>query len=155
SSATPPTAPSNLAYTQPASGQIKLTWGASSDAVGVTGYNVYRGGTKIASVGGSTLTYTDSVADTLTVTYYVTATNGAGLESAASNSVTRTGSGGPGTNLALNKPIDGTAFTFTYAPKNANDGDVTTYFEGSSYPSQLTVHLGANADVSSVVVKLN
>jgi hypothetical protein len=154
-SATPPTAPSNLAFTQPQSGQVKLTWSASSDAVGVTGYNVYRNSAKIGSVSGSTLTYTDAVADTLTVSYYVTATNAAGLESAASNTVTRTGSGGTSTNLALNKPIDGTAYTYIYAPANANDGDVTTYFEGSSYPSNLTVHLGANADLTSVVVKLN
>ena len=154
-SATPPTAPSNLAYTQPQSGQIKLTWGASSDAVGVTGYNIYRNSAKLASVSGSTLTYTDAVADTLTVSYYVTASNAAGLESAASNTVTRTGSGGTGTNLALNKPIDGTPYTYTYAPANADDGDVTTYFEGSSYPSNLTVHLGANADITSVIVKLN
>ncbi len=154
-SATPPTAPSNLAYTSPASGQLKLTWSASSDAVGVTGYNVYRNSAKIASVSGSTLTYTDSVADTLTVSYYVTATNAAGLESAPSNTVTRTGSGGTGTNLALNKPIDGTAYTYIFAPANADDGDVTTYFEGSSYPSNLTVHLGANADLTSVAVKLN
>ena len=155
SSATAPTAPSNLAYTQPASGQVKLTWGASTDAVGVTGYTVYRDAVKIATVGGSTSTYTDAIADSVTASYYVTASNAAGLESAPSNTVTRTGSGGAGTNLALNKPIDGTAHTYTYAPANANDGDVTTYFEGSSYPSQLTVHLGANADVSSVVVKLN
>ncbi|HEV2344769.1 MAG TPA: discoidin domain-containing protein [Actinocrinis sp.] len=154
-SATPPTAPTNLAYTSPASGQIKLTWSAATDAVGVTGYNIYRNSAKIASVSGSTLTYTDSVADTLTVSYYVTATNAAGLESSPSNTVTRTGSGGTGTNLALNKPIDGTPYTYIYAPANANDGDVTTYFEGSSYPSQLTVHLGANANITSVVVKLN
>ena len=154
-SATPPTAPSNLAYTQPASGQVALTWSAASDQVGVTGYNIYRNGSKLASVSGSTLSYTDSVADTLTVSYDVTATDAAGLESAASNTVTRTGSGGTSTNLALHKPIDGTSYTYTYAPANADDGDVTTYFEGSSYPSQLTVHLGANADLSSVVVKLN
>jgi hypothetical protein len=154
-SATPPTAPTNLAYTQPQSGQINLTWGAATDAVGVTGYNIYRNSAKIASVSGTTLTYTDSVAATLTVSYYVTATNAAGLESSPSNTVTRTGSGGTGTNLALGKPIDGTPYTYIYAPANANDGDVTTYFEGSSYPSNLTVHLGANANITSVVVKLN
>ena len=152
--ATAPTPPTNLQFTT-SPGQVKLTWGAATDAVGVTGYNIYRNSAKIASVSGSTLTYTDSVADTLTATYYVTATNAAGLESSPSNTVTRNGSGGTGTNLAQGKPIDGTPFTFTYAPANANDGDVTTYFEGSSYPSQLTVHLGANADITSVVVKLN
>ncbi|MER5637232.1 discoidin domain-containing protein [Kitasatospora sp. NPDC002227] len=155
SSATPPTAPSNLAYTQPSSGKLTLTWSAASDQVGVTGYTVYRNGAKLATVGGSTLTYTDSVADSLTVSYYVTASDAAGLESAASNTVTRTGSGGTATNLAVHKPVDGTANTYVYTPANAVDGDATTYFEGASYPSQLTVRLGANADLNSVKVKLN
>ena len=35
-----PTAPANLAYTSPAAGQVKLTWGAASDNTGVTGYDV-------------------------------------------------------------------------------------------------------------------
>src|SRR5262249_2335261 len=72
-----------------------------------------------------------------------------------SNTVTRTGSGGGGSNLAVGKPITGTANTYIYVPANANDNDLTTYFEGSTYPSQLTVKLGANADVNTVVVKLN
>jgi CARDB/F5/8 type C domain len=151
---TAPTAPSNLAFTQPQSGQIQLTWGASTDNVGVTGYDIFRNGTQFTSVGGSTLTYTDAQPDTATVSYFVKAHDAAGNQSAASNTVTRTGSGG-GSNLAVGKPIDGTANTYIYVPANANDGDVTTYFEGSSYPSQVTVHLGANADLSSVVVKLN
>ena len=39
-----PTAPTNLAFTQPASGQIRLTWNASTDNVGVTGYDIYANG---------------------------------------------------------------------------------------------------------------
>ena len=39
-----PSAPGNLAYTQPATGQIRLTWTASTDNVGVTGYDVYANG---------------------------------------------------------------------------------------------------------------
>ncbi|TDU03019.1 F5/8 type C domain-containing protein [Streptomyces sp. 846.5] len=153
---TPPTAPTNLAYTQPQSGQIALSWGAATDNVGVTGYDIYRNGALATTVGGSTLTYTDAQPDTATVSYYVKAHDAAGNQSSASNTVTRTGSGGgTGSNLAVGKPITGTANTFTYAPANANDNDLTTYFEGSTYPSQLTVSLGANADVSSVVVKLN
>ncbi|MFC1403878.1 MULTISPECIES: discoidin domain-containing protein [Streptacidiphilus] len=152
---TAPTAPTNLAYTQPQSGQIALTWGAATDNVGVTGYDIYRNGALATTVGGSTLTYTDAQPDTATVSYYVKAHDAAGNQSSASNTVTRTGSGGTGSNLAVGKPITGTANTFTYAPANANDNDLTTYFEGSTYPSQLTVSLGANADVTSVVVKLN
>ncbi|MEZ0070235.1 hypothetical protein ABIA32_006287 [Streptacidiphilus sp. MAP12-20] len=152
---TPPTAPGNLAYTQPQSGQINLTWTAATDNVGVTAYDIYANGAKVGSVGGSTLTYTDSQPDTATVTYYVVARDAAGNQSPASNSVTRTGSTPTGSNLALGKPISGSAYTYTYAPTNANDGDLTTYFEGSTYPSQLTVKLGANADVTAVKVLLN
>jgi hypothetical protein len=150
----PPTAPSNLAYTQPQSGQIRLTWGASTDNVGVTAYDIYLNGSLLTSVGGTVLTFTDSQPDTATVSYYVKARDAAGNVSAASNTVTRTGSGG-GSNLAVGKPITGSANTYIYYPSNANDNDLTTYFEGSSYPSTLTVSLGANADITSVVVKLN
>jgi hypothetical protein len=152
---TPPSTPGTLTYTQPQSGQIALAWGASTDNVGVTGYDVYRNGALAITVSGTTLTWTDSQPATATVSYYVKAHDAAGNQSAAGNTVTRTGSSGSGTNLALGKPISGTGYTYTFAPANANDGDVTTYFEGSSYPSQLTVKLGGNADVNSVVVKLN
>jgi hypothetical protein len=38
---------------------------------------------------------------------------------------------------------------------NANDDNVATYWEGSAYPANLTVKLGANATVQQVVIKLN
>jgi hypothetical protein len=44
-----PTAPTNLAFTEPQTGQIKLTWNASTDNVGVTGYDVYVGGSLLAA----------------------------------------------------------------------------------------------------------
>ena len=50
-----PTAPANLAYTQPAAGQIRLTWNASTDNVGVTGYDIYANGTLRTSVAGNVL----------------------------------------------------------------------------------------------------
>jgi Alpha-1,3-glucanase catalytic domain D2/Alpha-1,3-glucanase catalytic domain D1/F5/8 type C domain/CARDB/NedA-like, galactose-binding domain len=150
----PPTAPTNLAFTQPASGQIRLTWNASTDNVGVTGYDIYANNSLRASVSGTTLTYTDSQPDSATVSYFVRAKDAMGNVSANSNTVTRTGSGG-GTNLALGKPIDDNGHTFIYVATNAVDGDVTTYWEGNTSPNQLTVHLGANADINSVVIKLN
>jgi hypothetical protein len=149
-----PTAPSNLVVTTPTSGQVKLTWSASMDNVGVTGYDIIRNGSQVASVGGTTLTYQEAQPDSATVMYAVKAHDAAGNESAASNTVTRTGTGG-GTNLAPGRPITGTANTFIYVPANANDNDLTTYFEGSTYPSQVTVSLLGNATLNSVVVKLN
>ncbi|MEU7679062.1 discoidin domain-containing protein [Micromonospora taraxaci] len=152
-----PSAPGNLAYTQPASGQIRLTWSASSDNVGVTGYDVYANGALRGSVNGSTLTYTDSQADSATVSYYVRAKDAAGNQSANSNTVTRTGTGNPptGSNLAIGKPITASGFVHTFVATNANDNNVATYWEGNGNPSTLTVQLGANASLSQVVIKLN
>jgi hypothetical protein len=150
-----PSAPGNLAFTQPAAGQIKLTWSASTDNTAVTGYDVYANGALVTSVGPGVLTYTDSQPDSATVAYYVKAKDAAGNVSAASNTVTRTGTTPTGSNLALNKPIDASSTVFTFVAANANDGNTATYWEGSAYPANLTVKLGANATVQQVVVKLN
>ncbi|MGA5652524.1 discoidin domain-containing protein [Streptomyces seoulensis] len=151
-----PTAPGNLAYTQ-SGGDVKLTWQASSDNVKVTGYDVYANSQLLKSVAGDVLTYTDTPSATATVTYYVKAKDAAGNVSGASNSVTRTGSTGGGSNLAQGKPIDASSSTFTFVAANANDGQTGTYWEsaGGAYPATLTTKLGANADLSQVVVKLS
>ena len=152
-----PSAPSALAYTQPASGQLKLTWGASSDNVGVTGYDVYANGALRASVAGNVLTYTDSQPDSATVSYFVKAKDAAANQSAASNTVIRTGTSTGGTNLAGGKPVTANSSVFTFVAANATDNDATTYWEGAggSYPNTLTTQLGSNAVVNSVVLKLN
>ncbi|MFF0471801.1 discoidin domain-containing protein [Micromonospora zamorensis] len=152
-----PSVPGNLAYTQPASGQIRLAWSASTDNVGVTGYDVYANGALRGSVNGSTLTYTDSQSASTTVSYYVRAKDAAGNQSANSNTVTRTGTGNPptGSNLAIGKPITASGYVHTFVATNANDNNVATYWEGNGNPSTLTVQLGANASLSQVVVKLN
>src|SRR5207247_1261975 len=46
---TPPSVPTGLAATAVSSSQINLSWTASTDNVGVSGYRVYRGGTQIAT----------------------------------------------------------------------------------------------------------
>ncbi|WUJ74413.1 discoidin domain-containing protein [Kribbella soli] len=148
-----PTAPGGLAFTEPGAGQIRLTWNASTDNVGVTGYDVYANGQLRTSVAG--LTYTDNQPANVSVSYFVRAKDAAGNQSANSNTVTRNGSGGPGSNLALHKPITASGYTFTYVPANANDDNVTTYWEGNANPATLTTQLGANADLSSIVVRLN
>ncbi|WP_369795881.1 discoidin domain-containing protein [Actinoplanes sp. N902-109] len=150
---TAPTSPGTLSYTQPAAGQIRLAWGASSDDVGVTGYEIWANGALLTTV--TALTYTDSRAADVTVSYYVKARDAAGNVSAASNTVTRTGTVTGGTNLAAGKPITASSSVFTFVAANANDNDPATYWEGSAYPANLTVALGANATTSSVVVKLN
>ncbi|MFD4630611.1 discoidin domain-containing protein [Streptomyces sp. NPDC058284] len=151
-----PTAPSHLALTQPSRGEVKLTWGASTDNVKVTAYDVYADGKPLKSVGGDATAYTDQRAAGKTVSYAVRARDAAGNVSAFSNTVTRPGAD-DGANLAQGKPIAASSVTQTYAAENANDGLTSTYWEGAagSYPNTLTVKLRANADVDAVVVKLN
>ncbi|MNO23186.1 Chitinase A1 precursor [compost metagenome] len=152
----PPTAPANLAFTQPTSSSIKLTWSAATDNIGVTGYDVYANGQLRGSVNGSTLTYTDTQPADVTVTYSVVAKDAAGNASTPSNTVTRTGSGGgDGSNLAIGKTMTASSSTFTFVAANANDNDTTTYWEGNGLPSTLTADLGANANITSIVLKLN
>ncbi|MEW2517312.1 galactose-binding domain-containing protein [Actinacidiphila alni] len=153
---TAPSAPSGLAYTQPASGQIKLTWNAASDNVAVTGYEVFRDGAQIGTTAANVLTYTDSQPDSATVSYFVKAKDAAGNESANSNTVTRNGTTPPtgGTNQAVGKPIVASSTVQNFVAANADDDSLTTYWEGTG-TSTLTVSLGANVDTSSVVVKLN
>ncbi|GAA3148675.1 discoidin domain-containing protein [Streptomyces echinatus] len=149
-----PTAPGALDYTQ-SGGDVSLTWQASSDNVKVTGYDVYADNRLVKSVAGDVTTYTDSPPATSTVTYYVRARDAAGNISAPSNSVTRPGSSGG--NLAQGKPIEASSDVFTYLAANANDGLTSTYWEsaGGAYPATLTTRLGANADLSRIVVKLS
>ncbi|MFI5757814.1 discoidin domain-containing protein [Streptomyces sp. NPDC051569] len=152
-----PTTPANLAFTESTPGQVKLTWTASTDNVGVTGYDIYANNTLRTSVAGNVLTYTDSQSTGTTVSYYVRAKDAAGNVSGNSNTVTRNGSSGSASNLAIGKPITASSTVFTFVAENANDNNVATYWEGAggSYPNTLTVKLGANADTQSVVVKLN
>ncbi|MER5262482.1 CARDB domain-containing protein [Actinosynnema sp. NPDC002837] len=149
-----PTAPGGLSLTEPAAGQVRLSWTASTDDTGVTGYTVFANGAARATVPGTTLTYTDSQPATATVTYTVRARDAAGNVSGDSNAVTRVGQGG-GTNLAAGKLIEASSSTFGFVATNANDGNVATYWEAGGQSATLTVKLGANADVSAVVVKLN
>ncbi|MFE2596056.1 CARDB domain-containing protein [Streptomyces sp. NPDC059396] len=60
-----------------------------------------------------------------------------------------------GTNLAVGKPIEASSSVFTFVARNANDGNAGTYWESAGHPSNLTVKLGANADITGVVLKLN
>lgn len=96
---TAPTAPSSLAAGTPTSTTIPITWVASTDAVGVTGYNVYNNGTLLqGGLTGTSATIsglTASTSYTLTLKAYDAASN----LSAASNAVTvsTTAAAGAGT----------------------------------------------------------
>ncbi len=81
----PPSVPTGLSAVATTKPSVTLTWSASTDNVGVTGYTVYRNGTKLTTVGATTLTYTDSTVVQLTsYSYTVDAFDAAGNHSAQS-----------------------------------------------------------------------
>ncbi len=59
---TPPSTPANVTATAIDATRVSLSWSASSDDVGVTGYTVRRDGTPIADVPGSATSYLDTTA---------------------------------------------------------------------------------------------
>ncbi|MFF3823000.1 CARDB domain-containing protein [Streptomyces griseus] len=59
------------------------------------------------------------------------------------------------TDLARGKPVAASGSHGGYPAANANDGKVDSYWESNGLPADLTVKLGADADLESVVIKLN
>ncbi|NEE10299.1 hypothetical protein G3M58_28095, partial [Streptomyces sp. SID7499] len=78
----------------PATGQIRLTWEASTDDKGVAGYDVYANNALLTSVAGDVTTYTDTRPAGQGVSYFVRARDAAGNVSADSDTVTRDGDTG-------------------------------------------------------------
>jgi hypothetical protein len=83
SDTTAPSVPTNLSATAISSTQINLTWTASTDNVGVTGYQVFRGGALVASPTSNSYSDTGLTPSTA-YSYTVKARDAAGNLSAAS-----------------------------------------------------------------------
>jgi chitodextrinase len=156
-----PTAPTGLSATVVNTTQVNLAWKASTDNIGVTGYDVYRtigssAATKIATV--STLSYgnTNLTAST-TYKYYVVARDAAGNVSTASSQVSATtaaavatgtikgqvtGKGGAALkNAVISLVFGGT--THTYATGTTGNYTITgvpagTYAVTFAYPNYVT-----------------
>ncbi|PRY34576.1 proprotein convertase P-domain-containing protein [Umezawaea tangerina] len=91
-----PSVPAGLRSTATTSSSATLVWNASTDNVGVTGYEVYRGGALATTVSTTTATISGLTPDTDTV-FSVKAKDAAGNVSAASAPVTvHTPPGTPG-----------------------------------------------------------
>ncbi|CAM1354464.1 endonuclease [Tenacibaculum insulae] len=86
---TAPTTPSNLTVSNITKTSANLTWSAASDDTAVTGYEIYKGITKIATVTTTNYTVTNLTAST-TYTFSVKAKDAANNVSNASNSTTVT-----------------------------------------------------------------
>ena len=153
---TPPTAPTALtANGNLATGTIELSWTASTDDVGVTGYRVFRdnGSTPITTVTGTTFNDPNQLG---THVYAVAAIDAAGNQSALSNSATATITIPAGSTLE-NLTVNPTTVT---APANSTGtvtlngaapaGGVTVTLRSSdtgkaTVPSTVTVPQGASS----------
>lgn len=83
---TAPTAPTSLAASSITSSSATLSWTAATDNVGVTGYEIYRNGYLIATVSGSTTSYSAvNLNAAAPYSFYVKAKDAFGNRGAASN----------------------------------------------------------------------
>jgi len=84
--ATAPSVPTNLQGTGASASQINLTWTASTDNVGVTGYRVYRNGSQVGTTASTS--YSDTgLSEITSYSYTVAATDAAGNASAQCGAV--------------------------------------------------------------------
>jgi fibronectin type 3 domain-containing protein len=155
-----PSGPTNLTSTS-GSGFVTLHWTASSG--GPTSYSIYRGTksdgeatTPVATVSGTTTTFTDTGLTNASSYYYMVAANNAAGVSPDSNEIIATpGVTLPsGTNLALNQPtyassIQGAGYPATAA---TDDSFNTRWSSAASDPQWLLVDLGATHTISQVVL---
>ena len=131
----PPTAPTNLTAAAAGSSQIDLTWSASTDNVGVTGYIVERcqggGCSNFASLPGSPTgtAYTDTgLSPNTTYRYRVRAVDAASNLSGYSNIVgatTQSGGGAPPGLVAAYAFDEATGSTLSDASGNGNTGTIS------------------------------
>ncbi|HEV2373058.1 MAG TPA: discoidin domain-containing protein [Streptosporangiaceae bacterium] len=155
-----PSGPANLTATS-GNGTITLHWAASSG--GPTSYSIYRGTqsdgeatTPVATVSGTTTSYTDTGLKNASSYYYMVAANNAAGVSPDSNEIIATpGVTLPGgTNLALNQPTYASSIQGAgYPATAATDGSFNTrWSSASSDPQWLLVDLGVTHTISQVVL---
>ncbi|WP_271750568.1 fibronectin type III domain-containing protein [Cohnella sp. JJ-181] len=135
---TAPSAPSSLTAPSKSNVTVNLSWTASTDNVGVIGYDVYRGGSLIGSTTGATTFNVTGLTPSTTYTFTVKARDAAGNVSAASNTLSVTTDAGDTqaptapTGLSYTAKTD-TSITLTWNASSDNMG-VTDYnvYNGST-----------------------
>ncbi|KDN81365.1 endoglucanase [Kitasatospora cheerisanensis KCTC 2395] len=143
--------PAGLTVTGSTASSVSLSWTASTDNTAVTGYDVYRAGTKVASVTGTS--YTDSGLSAATAySYTVRAKDAAGNVSAASAAVTATTSAGGGTSTGCAATVSlndwGGGLTATVTVTNNGTAAVKGWQVAWTWPTGLQISGSWSADVA-------
>ena len=124
SDTTAPSVPAGLRAQAFSSSQINLTWNASTDNVGVTGYRIFRAGAQIGTATGATFSNTGLSASTTysyTVAAYDAAGNASGQSAAASTTTHAAATGAVGTASNLSASAAG-ANSVTLSFTEVTDG---------------------------------
>jgi len=83
-----PSTPTNLAASNVAATSVTLSWTASTDNIGVTAYDIYNGGSVVASAAGSATSFNvTGLSPNTAYAFSIRAKDAAGNQSAASNTV--------------------------------------------------------------------
>jgi cellulose 1,4-beta-cellobiosidase len=136
---TAPSVPTGLTVSGTTDTSVSLTWSASTDNVGVTGYDVFRAGTKVGSTASTSFTDTGLTASTA-YSYTVKAKDAAGNVSTASAAVTATTQSGGGSGTG--------AFKVQYKNNDSAPGD------NQIKPGLQVVNTGSTAlDLSKVTLR--
>jgi Zn-dependent metalloprotease/chitodextrinase len=143
----PPSVPANLSSSNVTNTTVDLSWNASTDNVGVTGYDVYQGATNIATVTGTSYQVTGLTAST-SYAFNVRARDAAGNVSGASNTVNVTTTGGGGGTTVLNQSyfesgwdgwIDGGSDAYRYAGSRSYQGTYSIRLRDNTNSSTMTL----------------
>jgi chitodextrinase len=148
-----PSAPTNLAATGTTGTSTTLTWTASTDNVGVTGYDVLRNGATVATATGTSYV-ASGLSPSSTYTFQLKARDAAGNLSAGSNTITVTTSSSGATNIALGRPTTASSQENAgTSPDKATDGNAATRWSSAfADPQWIQVDLGAVRSVSQAVI---
>ena len=119
----PPTPPGNLGATADGDAQI-LSWTESDDDLGVARYEIFRGGTLIATTQGTS--FRDAAPSGDTVTYRVDAVDAAENRASTTRSVALPDDVAPGPVTSLSASRTGTTVTLRWGAASDNRG-VTQY----------------------------
>ncbi len=131
---TAPSTPTSLQATTISTSQINLSWNASSDNIGVTGYRIYRDSTQIATT--SNTTYQDTgLSPSTTYSYTVSAYDAAGNVSGQSSASSDT---------TLSLPVNNHPVLSSVGNKSVNEGQALSFAISATDPDDDTLSYTTN-----------
>ncbi len=159
SDTSPPSVPTGLTGTAVSSSQTDLSWTASTDNVGVTGYKVYRDGSYLKSI-TSTSTSDTGLSSSTQYCYTVSAYDAAGNESGQSNEACATTSSLTNTppTATITSPTDedtfteGDEITFTGTGTDPEDGQLSGDYLVWSSDNDGEIGTGTSFTISTLSV---